>query len=184
MNNTANDIAKGPAALAASLLDTLEDERQSLARLFDSFEQQIEALRQRDPKQVDEATHRTNDEVTGLARLKQSRDRQLRLLGRVLRLEGDHVSIEDVAGVLRKADETRGIGAKLVEMRRIVKQQAVRTQERCRDLEFSLQYSAVLGRELLQIIQGIETPGGTRMYTATGGTVESTGQRSFLNKVG
>ena len=184
MNSTANETVKGPAALVTSLLETLEDERQSLVRLFTHFDQQIEALRGRNQDMIDEATHRTTEEVNVLARLKQNRDRQVRLLGRVLRIDGENTSLDDIAGALRRDPRTSSLALRIAETRTVVKQQAIRTQDRCRDLEFSLQFAAHLGREILQALQGFDAPAGGLTYNASGGTVESKGTRSFLNKVG
>ena len=184
MNNTATDLQNGPATMAASLLDTLQQELECLVRLYGHFDLQIEAIRRRNNKLIDDATHSTNDEVNVLARLKQARDRQQRLLGRVLRVEGDHASVSELASRLALAEETSEVASKITELVAKIKQQAQFTQARCRDLEFTLQYAVHLSRELLTAIQGIDQPSGGRHYTAKGSTVESKGTRSLLNRVG
>lgn len=185
MNTLPDQQAKGPASLAATLLDTLEEECASLARLQDQLNRQMAAIREHDQQAVEETAIRTSDEVNILARLKLTRDRQIRLLGRVLRIEGETISLREVAEALETAEATRRIGMRLADLRDDVSAQAGETRERCRDLEFALEYSVHLGRELLQAIQGVDMAAGGRHYTSHGSAVESAGtQRSFLNRVG
>lgn len=185
MNMQSEQQPKGPASLAAILLETLEEEHASLGRMQAQFERQITAVRDHDQEGVEETAIRTSDEVNILTRLKQTRDRQIRLLGRVLRLEGDVISMKELSDALQSSAATADAGVRLSHLREKVRDQALLTQERCRDLEFALQYAVHLGRELLQAAQGIDEPGGGRHYTSRGSTVESTGgQRSLLNRVG
>lgn len=185
MNMQSEQQPKGPASLAATLLETLREEHDALARMQDQFDRQIAAIREHDERAIEATAIRTSDEVNILARLKQTRDRQTRLLGRVLRLEGDTITMEDVSESLEGGAATKEIGTQLKEMREKVRAQAQLTQERCRDLEFAIQYAVHLGRELLQAIQGIDPNAGGRHYTSRGSTVESSsGQRSLLNRIG
>ncbi len=176
---------KGPVSLAATLLETLDEEFASLSRMQAQFVRQIHAVRDHDQEGVEETAIRTSDEVNILTRLKQARDRQIRLLGRVLRLEGDVISMTEISAALQSSAATADVGAQVSELAGKVREQAQLTQERCRDLEFALQYAVHLGRELLQSIQGIDTPAGGRHYTSRGGAVDSKGgQRSLLNRIG
>jgi hypothetical protein len=184
MNSTVTDLQNGPATMATSLLETLQQEMDCLVRLYGHFDLQIEAIRRRSNKLIENTTHDTNEEVIVLARLKQARDRQLRLLGRVLRMEGDPATVGELALRLAQGPETRQIASQITKLVAKIKEQAKFTQGRCRDLEFALQYAVHLSRELLQAIQGIDQPAGGRHYTAKGGTVESAGTRSLLNRVG
>lgn len=175
----------GPAALASSLVETLEEERASLTRMHDQFDRQIAAIRDRDDEEIERVTLRTNDEVNILARLKQARDRQIRLLGRILRIEGEVTSLRDISDALMRSADTASVGERVAHLREQVRGQAQATQERCRDLEFAIQYAVHLGRELLQAVQGIDTAAGGKHYTSKGGMVESqSSNRSFLNKIG
>lgn len=172
-------------ALAASFLDTLEEEHASLLRMHDHFERQIEAVRDRDHERIEAAALQTSDEVNVLARLKQTRNRQIRLLGRVMRLEEREVSIREVAEALEREGDGDAIGIRILDLREKIRAQALLTQERCRDLEFALEYSVHLGHELLEAITGTDDPSGGRHYTSDGGAVESSpGKRSILNRVG
>ncbi|MEX1054789.1 MAG: hypothetical protein WED81_02100, partial [Rhodothermales bacterium] len=99
-------------------------------------------------------------------------------------IEGDHAKVGELAVRLAQAPDTREIASHITDLVSKIKQQALFTQGRCRDLEFSLQYAVQLSRELLQAIQGINQPSGGRHYTSKGGTVESASTRSLLNRVG
>lgn len=182
-NDTANSASL--LSLAEAFLDTLEEEHTALLRMHDHFEKQLEAVRRRDHDLIESAAVQTSDEVNVLARLRQIRSRQIRLLGRILRLESGSASIGEIAAALEKDGSTTDIGSRIMHMRETVRTQASQTQERCRDLEFALDYSIHLGHELLEAITGANESGGGRHYTPDGGTVESTsGKRSFLNRVG
>lgn len=174
----------GPEALASSLLATLKDEFASLVRLRGHFDEHILALREREKARIDEATHRTNDEINVLAKLKHQRDRKMRLLGRVLRVEEDHPTIEAVAQKLHETELTTEAAVEIRRLRRNIRAEAVRTRKRCLDLEFALEYAVHLGRDLLQVLQGMSPAGSSKVYTPKGGAIESSGTSSFVNKVG
>lgn len=176
--------SQGPAALATSLLETLEEEHEALARLGDHFDAHILALRERRHEQLDEATNRTNDEINALAKLKQTRDRKMRLLGRVLQVDATPATVDDVSTALQQDAATITIAEEIRGARERIRTQALRTQKRCRDLEFALEYAVHLGRELLQTVTGIDSSGSGKVYTSRGGAVESTPHRSFVNRTG
>ncbi|MEX1055514.1 MAG: hypothetical protein WED81_05760, partial [Rhodothermales bacterium] len=111
MHSTTTESQNGPATIAASLLETLQQELECLVRLYGHFDLQIEAIRRRSNKLIEDTTHATNEEVNVLARLKQSRDRQQRLLGRVLRIESDHAKVGELAARLAQAPDTREIAS-------------------------------------------------------------------------
>lgn len=174
----------GPDALATSLLSTLQEEYDALVRLRGHFDEHILALRERRKEGIDEATHRTNDEISTLARLKQQRDRKMRLLGRVLRIDGDRPTIEEVAHRLDSEASTNDAARDIRRLQGSIRTEAVRTRARCHDLGFALEYAVHLGRDLLQALQGMSPTGATKVYTPKGGAVESSGTSSFVNKVG
>ncbi|MEX0600252.1 MAG: hypothetical protein WD021_09610 [Rhodothermales bacterium] len=185
MTDQATDSApRGPAALASSLVDTLQEEYDSLVRLRGHFDAHILALRQREKSGITDATHETNDEISRLAGLKHQRDRKLRLLGRVLRVEGDPATIEDVTQILSGSEETAEDARSIERLRTNIRREAERTQRRCRDLEFALEYAVLLGRDLLQVLQGMAPTGATKVYTPKGGAVESSGSAAFVNRIG
>ncbi len=174
----------GPAVLAASLLATLQEEYEALSRLRRHFDEHIRALRQREKEGIDEATHRTNDEINLLAKLKHQRDRKIRLLGRVLRIEPPNASIEAVVEHLERTPAAAGTAADIRTLRRNIREEARKTRKRCHDLEFALEYAVLLGQDLLKALQGMAPAGSTKVYTPKGGAVESTGAPAFVNKVG
>lgn len=182
--STQSSPQQGPAALASALLETLEEEHEALARLGDHFDAHILALRERRHDQLDEATNRTNDEINTLAKLKQTRDRKMRLLGRVLQIDSAPAGMDDVSAALRGDTATVSVAEEIRAARERIRQQALRTQKRCRDLEFALEYAVHLGRELLQTVQGIDSSGTGKVYTSRGGAVESNPHRSFVNRTG
>lgn len=185
MNDQATQTTPpGPEAMVSSLIATLQDEYDSLARLLGHFDDHILALRSREKEGIDEATHRTNDEISVLANLKNQRDRKLRLLGRVLHVEGDHTTIEDVSRRLDADEATAEAAETIRRLRRDIWAEAVRTRKRCHDLAFALEYAVHLGRDLLQALQGSPSAGTTKVYTPKGGAIESPGTSSFVNKVG
>lgn len=175
---------KGPAALASSLVATLREEHESLVRLRSHFDAHILALRNREKEGIDTATHETNDEISVLARLKQQRDRKLRLLGRVLRLQDADADLDTVTEALTRDVATKEQAEELAGLRADIRREAENTQKRCRDLEFALEFAVHLGRDLLQVLQGIAPASSTKVYTPKGGAVESSGSPAFVNKVG
>lgn len=183
-DQTTDSTPKGPAALASSLVDTLQEEHDSLVRLRGHFDAHILALRHREKADITEATHETNDEINRLAGLKHQRDRKLRLLGRVLRVEGDPATIEDITETLGASDETAENARAIQRLRAQIRREAKRTQRRCRDLEFALEYAVLLGRDLLQVLQGMAPAAATKVYTPKGGAVESSGSATFVNRIG
>lgn len=183
--HSTKDLPKGPASLASSLLETLQEERAALERLRGHFDRHIEAVRTRDRQLIDDAASGVSEDIHELAGLKQSRDRKVRLLGRVLQLDGESAGIEEISEALSAAAHTEVIARQLSVERERIRNEAALAQKRCRDLEFALEYAVRLGRELLQTIHGLDGPAGIRVYTPHGGAVESTSSpRSFVNRIG
>lgn len=181
----ASDIQRtGPAAMAATLVTTLEAERESLTRLCGCFEAQLEALRTRAQDRMQEVTIEANEEVANLSRLRQTRERQTRLLGRMLQLDADNATLTELADTLVRLADGDDIGHHLLDVRTRVRAKAQETHERCQELEFALQYAVQLGREMMQAMQGLDTAPPTRVYTATGSAARTTSTRSLLNHVG
>ena len=174
----------GPEALASSLLTTLEEEYDALVRLRGHFDDHILALRRREKAGIEEAANRTNDEVNLLARLKQTRDRKMRLLGRVLQMDAEEATLDNLVSRLGAKTPTTEAAEELRRRREAIRREALRTRQRCRDLEFALEYAVHLGRDLLHALHGAAPSGSTKVYTSHGGTKESSGTTSFVNKVG
>lgn len=175
---------KSPMPLASGLLATIKQERESLISLCVQFERQLDALRERRQELLDEATNRTNEAVNALARLRQSRERQMRLLGRVLNLSSDQISLQNIGVRLQSTIDGDELGKELLDIRTRIRDQATITQQRCKDLEFALKYAVDLGRDLLQAVQGLDGPAPSKVYTSNGSPAQASKPRSFLNRVG
>lgn len=172
----------GPAALAEGLLETLAGETGALGRLRDGFGAQLEAIGRRDHGALDAATVATNDVVAELERLRTGRERQIRLLGKVLRLPSGETTVADLAAALAATDAP--LAARLVATRDHLRTIAAEARVACEEVEFALGYAAELSRELMQTLQqhGVSAP--TRVYTARGATASTTPTRSYLNELG
>lgn len=177
--------AGGPLPLAESLLKTLQEEQETLARLESLFAAHRDALRENRQDLLEEATNRTNDLVSALARLRQARDRQMRLLGRVLHVEGEAPSLVQIADAIRPHEGGEEAARQLLDQRRAIHAHAARAQQQCGELEFALNYAIDLGREMLQAIQGVDAATApARVYTPKGASAQPSTQHSFLNTLG
>lgn len=183
-NDTRPPETAGPLALAAGLLETMRQEEETLTRLCGHFEQQMAALRNRRKEAIDASTDETNEKVNSLGHLRQARERQTRLLGRVLRVERERVTFDDLAGAFRTTDGGQEIASSILEKRDTIRSLALTAQQRCRDLEFVLHQAVELGHDLLQAAQGIESTAAPQAYTASGTAAQSKSSRSFLNRMG
>jgi hypothetical protein len=174
----------GAVSMASALIATLRAEREALERLTMHFDEQIEAIRNRLPEALDLATELANDEVNALASLRQTRERQMRLLGRVLHADTDTVTLHQLADLLARTAGASTVGFDLLDARAHVRDQAHATRVRCEELEFALQYAARLGRELVHALHGLDAAAPTRVYTARGNAALATAPRPFVNRVG
>ncbi|GIV61753.1 MAG: hypothetical protein KatS3mg044_0619 [Rhodothermaceae bacterium] len=175
---------QGLNTVAANLLATLGQETEALARLHACFDAHMAALQSRDAERLEALTIELNETVHGLETLRQARERQARLLQRLLRMEGDAPNLEALADALANHPGTADTVAALREARRQLREQAHRTSKRCEEYEFALQYAVRLGRETLQVLQDLDVPPPARIYTATGQTSQTQPPRSVVNRVG
>jgi hypothetical protein len=175
----------GPVPLAESLAKTLQEEHDALGRLAALFEEHREALRTHRQDLLEEATLQTNEVVSTLDRLRQARDRQMRLLGRVLRVASSPPSIPPLAAALAALEGGGDAAQRILDLREALHAQAAHVQYQCRDLEFALSYALDLGREMIQALQGVDAATApARVYTPKGAAAQQTGARSFLNTLG
>lgn len=175
----------GPIPLADSLARTLQEEHDALVRLGALFDAHREALRAPRQDQLEEATNQTNDLVGTLGRMRQARERQMRLLGRVLRVEAEPATLPPLAEALRAHPGGDAAADGLLALRAAIRTAAEDAQRRCDDLAFALGYALDLGRELLQSMQGVDpAAASSRVYTQKGAATQHTGPRSFLNTIG
>lgn len=176
--------AKDLSVLATNLLGTMQQEQEALDTLYTCFDQQVEALRDQQPDRLEQTTHQINEVVHQLEKLRNARERQASLLGRMLQVEGEPISLEKIGQAYALQPEGTAMGQQILEARLSTRQKAERTQLRCEEFEFALQYAARLGQEMLQVIQGLDVPLPARVYTAKGNTTHTIPPRSFLNQVG
>ncbi len=176
--------SNGLAAVAGRLLETLRREEETLAHLHATFDAQIEALRRHRHEALASSTGEVNEAVHAMEGLRKARERQARLLGRLLRLDGDDVSLERLATALEGHAEAAEAAPMLREARAKIHERARQTRKRCEEFEFALQYAVKLGREMLQVMQDLDVPPPARIYTASGDATQTAKPRSFVNKVG
>ena len=174
---------KGPASIAAALLGTLQEERDTLGRLCLRFEDQLRALREHRHDLLEQATTLSSEEVCKLAGLRTARERHMRLLGRVLHLESEGHSLSVLASRLDALDQGKRMSAQLLALRRELREKAAESQQRCDELRFTLQYATQLGREMIRALHGLDAAAPGRVYTAAGGAVNSESHH-FLNRLG
>lgn len=184
MNESRNAGATaGAESVAEALLVTLTSEADTLSRLSQTFELQIEALRTRQHDLLEQATLQANDEVANLARLRQTHERQMRLLGRTIGMEAEEATLQAMIDRL-SAIEAAGLADRLRRSRASLRTRAGAAQTRCRELEGALQFAVQIGRELMQALHGLEMPPGSGVYTAKGGAGQTTTPRPLLNQMG
>lgn len=176
-----DETSGGTLPPADKLLDTLQSEHEQLQELDAQFEQQLEALRDQQVEQMEEATAHANETMRELNRLQQARRRQMRLLGRFLD-QGEDASLEQLGTVLKNKHPE--LGEQLLTRRQSLREQAEATKERCEELEFALQYAVKLRREMLDMLQHLDAAPSASEYTASGTTADPPRSRSLLNEVG
>lgn len=177
-----------PLPLVEGLLKTMREEGEALARLTALFASHHEALGQRRQDLLEDVTNQTNEVVSTLDRLRQARERQQRLLGRVLQLasepEAASPSLTDLAAALEAQPGGADLARQLLAQRNVLRDAASRSQGHCAEVEFALHYAMDLGRELVQALQGADPTAPARVYTAKGAPSAPSNQRSFLNTIG
>jgi hypothetical protein len=171
---------EGPAALAGTLLETLQQEQEALTLMGEHLAHQLEAVRTPALEALEQATFEVNESAAALDRLRQTRTRQMRLLGRVLHLEA--ATLEDTAAALD--DQGSVLGRHLLEARAQIHAQVNRTRTLFLELDFLLRYAMHLGHATAQALQELAMAPPTHVYTASGATARTTHPRSFVNKVG
>ena len=173
----------GPDGLVQGVIQTLKSEEAELALLGAHFTRQLEALREQNQDQHEQALYAASETLRTLGQLRTQRERQVRLLSRVIRIEGDDLSIQQVAAAVDSHPQTGPWGAALLEARTAVREQAEATRRICEHLDFALHYAVDLGREMMQAMQDLSGPPPC-VYTAQGHTSRAAAPRSLVNKIG
>lgn len=176
-------MTSGPVSVAQPLLETLQREHDALEALDLRTSAQLEALREAVPDLFSKATLAATDAAGDLGRLRPLRERQLRLLGRCLGLEPEAATLEAAATALRQHPGGEQMSDALLALRQQLRARAEMARARCGELEFALQCSVRLGREVLAAWRSLDAPAAP-VYTAKGRTAQTHSPRSFLNRVG
>ena len=164
----------GPAPLVLALAETLGQERAALETLAEAFRRQLAALRRGDPTAHEHATEDAADAIATLGRVGTARDRQARLLGRVLGLADAPLAALVDALDAPEADWLAAAHA-------AVRDEAAEVRSRAAALDFALRHAAHLGQALIRAMQA---PAGPRLYDASGQAAPGGGRRALVNRVG
>lgn len=164
--------------ISRTLGDTLGQEADALDRLDVLLGHQLAAVQAGHPEQLDALALETSTVLADVQRLRAARERQARLLSRMLKLD-ETASFDTLTGTLAthdapSADALRTIGTRL-------RERAASTRRHTETLGFALRYASGLGREILQLFQGNASG---RTYNSKGAPQSTTPPRSFLNHVG
>ncbi len=173
--------ASGASSVVEALLSTLRDETAALRQLSEAAGQQLEALQAQD--ELEAHQHATQQAVGKLEQLRTSRERHLRLLGRLLRLEAPPAGVAPVVEALRELPEGQPQARALLDTRQDLREQAQAAQATCEALDFALRYALSLGQEMMQAISALNVPPPPKVYTARGDASAGT-PRSLVDRVG
>lgn len=157
-----------------------------LEKLEQRLTAKLDAIRARNVDRLTETTHDISRTTQQLDLLAAERGRQMETLGQTL---GAERQIDSLDRLVTLCDGTTSphIEEDLSRWRTKMREQARRTQERCEEVTFALQYATRLGQEMLQALRGQMpergTP-GTDAYTSAGTAAPSSQQSSLVNHVG
>lgn len=176
---------EGLAPIVDTLLATLSEERAVLDALRAQFAQQLDALRCGTRAPLEGAMHKANDLLGRLDELRRTRERQTRLLARMLALDpGDAPAVQPVAEALQ-ARGADGAAQRLRAVRCEVRQGAADVQRQGQALGFALQYAIGLGREMLSLLYQTDATAPQATYTAAGQTTAAAAPaHSLVNRLG
>ena len=173
--------ASGASSVVEALLSTLRDETDALRQLAAAAGQQLEALQAQD--ELDAHQHATQQAVGRLEQLRTSRERHLRLLGRLLKLEAPPAGVAPVVEALRERPQGQAQARALLETRQALREHAREAQAQCEALDFALRYALSLGQDMMQAISALNVPPPPKVYTARGDASAGT-PRSLVDRVG
>lgn len=165
-----------------TLLATLEQESAVLDTLADALGVQLAALRERRHEELQNGAERASAAVAEMDRLRQVRERQARLLGRVLDVDTQNDGgLDALIGALAARDAERA--GRLRRLRDDLRERAQAADAQSEELAFALNVAVRIGRELLHAWQHVDAPVPSQLYTAAGRTT-ATPSRPFVNHLG
>ena len=166
------------------LVETLNKKADAFETLESLFEQQLDVLRNGETDALGPLAMKAQDCTNTIEDLRQTYRRQARLLMRMLELEEDDPSLEDLVEVLERRAPAAEASTRLAEARAAVLERAEAAQRTNDTLQFALQYAAGLNHELLAAVQQAAVDTDSRTYTADGTTQSGGGEHSLVNTIG
>jgi ABC-type amino acid transport substrate-binding protein len=171
------------APVTDKLVETLEQKADAFETLESLFERQLDALRNGEPDALAALTTQTQKHTAALDELRQTYRRQARLLTRVLELDADDPSLQDLVDAL-EAHGAPEASTQLGRARAAVTDRAEAAQAKNDTLQFALEHAAGLNHELLAAVQEAAADPDSRTYTADGTTQSGGGEHSLVNTIG
>jgi ABC-type transporter Mla subunit MlaD len=172
--------------LVEQLISTLSREHTMLRALEERLTEKLEAIRRRNAERLAATTHdisHTNHQLESLA---QQHTHQMKQLGQALGGSDDIHSLDGLLATCRNGNHA-GLEETLNHWQARMRDQAHRTQDKCEEVTFALQYATRLGQEMLQALRG-QSPepsaSNTDAYTAAGTAAATTSSSSLVNHIG
>lgn len=163
----------------------MRDEAAALNRLTDAAAGQLSALQAAEgPEGLDPHQQTTQEAVGTLEQLRTSRERHLRLLGRLLGLSETPTGLAPVVEALRERPDAQDQARDLLNARSAVRDGAEAAKNQCEALDFALRYALSLGQEMMHAISALNVPPPPKVYTARGDASAGSAPRSLVDRVG
>ena len=167
------------------LVETLSEKADAFEKLESLFEQQLDALRNGETDALGPLATEAQDCTDTIDDLRQTYQRQARLLIRMLELEEEEdPSLETLIEVLEERAPSAEASTRLAEARAAVLERAESAQRTNDTLQFALEYAAGLNHELLAAVQQAAVDTDRRTYTADGTAESGGGEHSLVNTIG
>jgi ribosomal 50S subunit-associated protein YjgA (DUF615 family) len=179
---TTDSNSDGRLEMVDTLIATLDDEYAALQTLSSCFEAQLSIVRQKHLDGLEDATLETSDAVAELDRLTQARTRQMRLVGRMLSIDGTP-DLDTVAAAVDELDDGAARAEQLRTIRQRVRTEAAAVRQQSDELRYALQYAADLGREMIAFLRGATSTAPAQVYTDSGQS-PTADRDSLVNKIG
>lgn len=165
------------------LIETLQNERAALEQLAADLDEQLTLLRGQDLSDLEGCTHSTSESVAALDAITKARTRQMRLVGRILNVDGEP-TLKALAEAARANPDTREAGQRLMALRTELREQAQLVQNRSDELEQALRYAASVGRKMITFLRGGgQSPPQAQGYNQQGAS-SSPDAHPLLNQLG
>ena len=172
------------AELAHKLAEGLQQEREAISGIKTQVEVQLEALRNQDRVQVEDATLVTSQEVNTLQKLRNNRDTIVDEMVELLNLKHGKARLKPLVIALATELKDRPLKSRLSSLVAELPEEAASAKESCKELAYSLQYALHLGQSIIQAVHGAASPPPVKIYTAKGNKELSSNRRMMVNEVG